>query len=290
MENNELNALLKLLSDPDEFVSESARKRLINEFEHIQDKFNEAIADSDNEFFIEKANDLYAEYNFSRTKKDLLKWLNSKERSFIKGYHIINRFFDTEIELQNIQNFIDKLKRKITFDVQNLSPIEQIRALNFIFFKEYKIRIIYNDEEIKNNLFSSVIHQKKASPFLISFLYFLLAKKLDIPLYLIQNKNIILLAYFQNAPDAYSQKYYLQRKINYSFFVNAPDRGYIYTNDEIKFIIDKYKIKSIDDFTIVTAAQLVKIMINKFILMSRRENRKEIYSYLIDLQRVLLQK
>lgn len=287
MNDNEFNALLKLLSDPDDFVSDSARQKLIMNFDNIHDKFNEAVEISDNETFVNKANNLYTEYNFLKTQKDLKSWINSPEKDFLKGIFYLTRFFNPEIEYNVITNFFENLRRKFIFDVKNLSPIEQIRLLNFVLFKDSNLKVIFDNETINNNLISSVLNHKKANPTLITIIYFLIAKKLDIPLYLISGKNIILLAYFLNENNSDTQKYYFHKKINFNFFVNPPDIGYIYTNEEIKFILEKFNIKSTNEFTIVTPTRLIKLLINKFILLAQRN--KSIYlDYLIQIQKIFL--
>ncbi len=288
MEENELNALLKLLSDDDEYVSGMARTKLLSEFEQIEDDFNQAIASSADEGFIEKAYDVYSEYNFLRTKNELEKWINSSSKDFIKGIYIINKLYNPDLEQQSIYNLIDRLKRKFIFDVKNLSPIEQIRALNFVFFKENNFKIIFEPQTATNSLITSILSHKKASPILITIVYFLLAKKLDIPLYLIYSREILLLGYFLNASDAQTQKHYLSKNINYSFFVNVSDRGYIYTNQEIKIVLTKYKIKSTNDFFIVTPTRLVNILINKLIVLSLREKNVEMHKYLVELQKLIV--
>jgi len=270
MNDAELNALLKLLSDSDDFVSETARQKLLDDFDNIHDKFNTAVDLSDNEDFIERANDIYIEYNYLKTKKDLKKWVNCADKDFLKGIYILNRFFSPGIELRSIINFIDNFKRKFHFDVKNLSPIEQVRLLNFAIFKDARIKVIFDKETINNSLITNILNNKKATPTLITIFYFLLAKKLDIP--------------FENTATA--QKFYFQNKISYNFFVNVPDRGYIYTNDEIKFVLEKFKIKTIDDFMIMTPSYLLKILINKFMVLAKAE-KSFYYEYLLEIQGVV---
>ncbi|MBN2664302.1 MAG: hypothetical protein JXR68_11685 [Bacteroidales bacterium] len=287
MDYNEFNALLKLLSDPDDFVSNSAKQKLIMDFDNIYDKFNKAVELSDNELFVEKANSLYTEYNFLKTKKNLENWVNSADKDFLKGIYYLNRFFNPAIEFSALTNFFENLKRKFIFDIKNLSPIEQIRLLNFVLFKNSNIKVILDNETIDNNLITSLLNHKKASPALVTIIYFILAKKLDIPLYLISGKNILMLAYFLNESNSNAQKYYFHKKIHYNFFVNPPDRGYIYTNEEIKFILNKFNIKSTNDFTIITPTLLLKMLINKFIILAHRNNSFYL-NYLIEIQKIFL--
>lgn len=283
MKEKELNALLKLLTDPDDYISEVARKEIITNFDSIQSQFKNALQSSSDTEFIDIANEIYFEYNFLKVKNDFKNWLADADKDFFKGIFILNKLFTPNLEFNNVVNFITNIKRKFYHDVKNLSPIEQIRFLNFIIFKDLKINVVYSNEVLNSNLFSTLIDEKKASPTLITLLYFLLARRLDIPLYLIFSKNIILLAYFMNENSTKSQKLFSHKKINYSFFVNVPDRGYIYTSEDIKFVLRKFNIKSTNEFYILTPTNLLKNLVNKFIVLS--QNEKNISSdYLLQIK------
>jgi len=288
MNDNELNALIKLLSDPDDFVSETARRKIINEFDEIQLKFNDAVKKSDDSSLIHRANSINSEYNFIKTKTDLINWKKSNDKSFVRGIFLISRFYNSNIKIEDIYNFLDNFKRKIDFDIKNLSPIEQVRVLNFLVFKEYNYKVNFQDERVEDYLYTGKTNLEK-SPFAITFIYFILAKRLDIPLYMIYNRNIFLLAYFHNSPDIETQKFYFNKKINYRFFVNVPNKGYIFTNDEFKYTIEKHKIKSINEFIILTPNEFLKLLVGNLLYIERKKEDLTVFNYLMEFKKVLEQ-
>ena len=150
MNDNELNALFKLLADSDEFVSKSARKKLFDEFEEISNKIAVAISNSDDEYFQEKASEIIQEYNFKKIQSDLHKWKYSEDVDLLKGLYLLAKFIDAELNFQTVFNYFDKLKRASNVDTDNLTPIEQIRLLNFILFKTNKFKVNFDEAIIES--------------------------------------------------------------------------------------------------------------------------------------------
>lgn len=285
MDDSELNALIKLLSDPDEFVSESAKKKLIDEFDHIQHKFSEVIADSENILLVQRGNEIIREYHFIRAINELKKWKNSKTKDLIKGIVIISKIFSPELEYQEIYGFFESIRRNLTFDIKNLSPIEQIRFLNNILFKEYKFKVLLNVNNFENFLISEALKTKKFSPLIITIIYYLTAKRLDIPIVIVRNKEIMLLSYLNKLDD--NNKFEEKNKENYYFFVNPVDKGYIFRFEELKYSIKEKNIKSADDFTSTNHSDILKLVIGKLIMVARNKNLLEIMDYLVMLHKTL---
>lgn len=285
MDDSELNALIKLLSDPDEFVSESVKKKLIDEFDHIQHKFSEAIADSENNLLVQRGNEIIREYHFIRAINELKKWKNSKSKDLIKGIVIISKIFSPELEYQEIYSFFESIRRNLTFDIKNLSPIEQIRFLNNILFKQYKFKVLLNVNNFENFLISESLKTKNFSPLIITVIYYLTAKRLDIPIVIVKNKEIILLSYLNKLDD--NNKFEEKSKENYYFFVNPADKGYVFRFEELKYSIKEKNINSADDFTTTDHSDILKLIIGKLIMVARNKNLLEIMDYLVMLHKTL---
>ncbi len=287
MDDSELNALIKLLSDPDEFVSESAKRKLIDEFDFIQEKFSEAIADSENNLLVQRGNEIIREYHFIHAIADLKKWKASKSKDLIKGIVIISKIFAPELEYQEIFSFFETLRRQLSFDTKNLSPLEQVRLINSMLFKEYKIKIIYNVNKFEHFLLNESLAKKKFSPLIITVFYYLTAQRLDIPLRIVRNKEIILLSYITETKKFDENRFNQKGIDDFHFFVNAADRGYIFKIEDLKFNLKGEKVKSIDDFTLTSHSDILKLIIGKLIMVARNKNLLEIMDYLVMLHKVL---
>jgi hypothetical protein len=290
MQESEFNALLKLLSDPDEFVSGSARKKLISEFDNIQDKFTTAIAESENDFFVKKATEIVREYTFKNLQKDIKQWLKSDKQDILMGLLKISRLFDVEFNQEDTLNFFENLRRRLQFDISNLSPIEQIRVLNAILFKEYKFTVVPNTNEYQHYVLHLSVKNKKTSPLLMTIIYYLAAKKLQIPLHILKYNDIHLISYFVDNPDADVESFNLKKKIDHFFFVNPSDKGFIFTSENIKYSLHKHKINNIYDFQPVTSKNLLIMILNKLIFIARKNAETDLQDFLFKLQKILIKK
>lgn len=288
MKENELKALFKLLADSDEFVSESARNKLFEEFESIETKIAEAIAVSDDFDFQMKANALIQDYNFHRIQTSLYKWKYSENVDLMKGLFYVTKFFYPDLDFQDFFNFFDRLKRNICTDVENLTPIEQIRLLNFILYKSNNFKVNFDESQLDAHMINKAFKDKKTSAFLMTIIYYIFAKKLDVPLYLVKNKNILLLAYFKNESTNSSDFTKIPKKIVYEFYVNPSDRGFLLTHEDIRRSLNNKDNKLNKDFTIVTATEIVAILLDKLIFASKKQKQKEVEDYMVDLRKTLL--
>ncbi len=292
MQQSEFNALLKLLSDPDEFISGSARKKLIEEFEEIQEKFTSVIAESEDDFFVKQANGIIREYTFKNVVKEIRQWLKSEKQDLLTGLLIVAKIFEPELDKQEIFNFFDNLRRNLPFKIQNLSPFEQIRALNAILFKEYNFSVKFKHQSLDDYslwILSDAVRNREASALMMTVIYALAAKKLSIPLKILVNSEIHLLSYYIEDINSDVQRNSLPKKIDYYFFVNAVDKGFIFTKENIKFSLEKHKISSINDFQPVSARNLIVQTVTKLMFIARKKRDTQLLSYLIELQRIFVE-
>ncbi|MBN2890709.1 MAG: hypothetical protein JXL97_02480 [Bacteroidales bacterium] len=287
MNEKELNALFKLLADSDEYISQSARNKLFDEFENIEAKIVDAISDSDDIVFQFKAKELIQDYNFNRVKSSLYKWKSSDEVDLLKGIYYLTNFFYSDVDFQTIFNYFDKLKRGITVDVSNLTPIEQVRLLNFIFYKTNNFKVNFDESRIDTHMINRAFDDKKTSAFLMTVIYYILAKKLGIPLYMVKNKNILLLAYFKNESSSTKDFTNTPKLIFYEFFVNPSDRGFLLTHEDIKRSMSNQANKLNKTFTIVTATEIISILIDKLIFASKKQKEQKIENYLSNLKETM---
>ncbi len=283
MKEQELNALLKLLADSDEFVVETAKNRLFEDFKNIEQKVLAEISNSDDDIFKNNANDLVRIYNFRRVKTKLYEWKMENRTDLVRGLFYITKLYYHDLDYNDFFNYFDKLKRGVCCDIQNLTPIEQVRQLNFILYKSKKFNIFFEEFEVDSLMLNKAFETYNTSAFLMNIIYYILAKKLDIPLYLVKNKGILLLAYYKIKDSSETPT-----RIVYDFFVNPADRGFLITQDAIykSFLIENNKLEK--DFTVLTNSEIVSILLDKLILLAQKENNENLEDNLNILREIIL--
>jgi hypothetical protein len=269
MINTEFQAILKLLKDNDKFVSESAYKKLLSEYKNIKNLILEAKNKSDDEYIISVLSDIISEKNIEYCAEEILNWKKSEKKDIIKIFYILTKVFDDTVEYSVLFNFFENLKRNISVDFLNLTPLEQIRYVNFYLFNTIGFRVGLNDTNIDNNNIYKSITSLNASPLIITFIYYIFIKKLDLPVFFVRNNKLILLAYYL-FDDKNIQN---QSKIEFNFFINCASKGMVLTKENLRNSFSDL-INTKQNFLIQTPTDIFYLFINQLFNISVMQKNK----------------
>jgi len=153
-----------------------------------------------------------------------------------------------------------------------LSPIEQVRLMNFLLFQNYNFKVNFDETELNAQTLDKAFSKRATSSFMMTVLYYLFAKKLGIPFYLVRNRNVLLLGYFSAEKALAFKGSSYPKKLNYDFFVNPSDKGFILTIEDIRISVNNEKNKLDKDFLIVTASEVINILIDKILFAAKKQN------------------
>lgn len=278
MNDNEISALFKLLADPDQFISVSAKNKIIDEFENLEEKIFDALIKSEDFDFTNKAKELVHEVNFNKAITYFKTWQDVEQINLIKGLFYISKLFHFDADYLKIKMFFDDLVINITTNTENLSPIEQIRFLNFILFKTNNFKIDQNISSTNAFMLDTAIQKRQTSVFLMNVIYFNLARMLNIPLYFVFNNRLFLLGYYEVKNIKTTSEF-----IKCDFFVNTSNKGFVHTYEDIRAIKDKIN----ENFIILTPIQIIKQLIK--ILTANIKKPQYIINNLIQIYNILEQ-
>lgn len=285
MRDSEFTALLTLITDPDEYVSSKARERLISEFDKVEQKIYEYLSKSENHRLAMALHSIIQEYYFNLVKENLNRWLQSEDNDLLQGIFLVSKLFDNKIDYRKIQNFFNNLRRKIFFDVKNLSAVEKLRLLNVLVFNEMKLRISESYDNISNFLINKVIDKKSGSFLIIVIIYKILAEKFDIPIEIIHLQEKLLIA----CSDGYrvSALPYKSSFWQNFIYLNPADRHSLFTYNEVRYSLGLQGYTNLQDFSIATNKDLLKLLIGKFIRFARFQNDTNTMNLLVQLHKIL---
>jgi len=108
MPNNELNALISLLDDPDEKIFGEIRGKLISFGDHIIPHLETAWESSFDHLLQNRIENIIHHLQFATIKKELTNWKNS-DRDIIDGAIIVSKYQYPDIEVAEIKNFIKEI-------------------------------------------------------------------------------------------------------------------------------------------------------------------------------------
>lgn len=239
-----INALIKLVDDPDEFV-----------FEHVRDKLTsygiEAIPYLESSWedehygliFHNRIEQIIHEIQFNEVKTNLKNWTNSPEKDLLQGAIIIAKYQYPGLDETKIHKTIDEITRDIWLELnKNQTAFEQVKIFNRIFFDTHHFHgDSKNFGSPTNSFINTVIETKKGNPLSLSLLYSVIAQSLKLPIYGVNLPNHFVLAYMDETGVL---SFVPKDKGNYGvlFYINPFSKGIIFNEHSIHEFLQNLKL------------------------------------------------
>jgi regulator of sirC expression with transglutaminase-like and TPR domain len=228
MENlAEIDALVKLLDDPDEEVYQHVQERLLSYGIEVVSYLESAWEQSLNTVLHERIENLVHTIQFTTIKEDLNLWYQSGAFDLLHGALIINRYQYPDLDEQQIINQIEEIKREIWVGLQyEMSSIEKIKLINHVFYNQYGFSgNTKNHHDPQNSYLNQVLESKKGNQISLAILYATLAQKLDIPVYGVNLPQHFILGYIDESND--------EKENGVLFYINAFNKGAIFGKHDV---------------------------------------------------------
>ncbi|RYG20504.1 MAG: hypothetical protein EOO07_04735 [Chitinophagaceae bacterium] len=228
MENlAEIDALVKLLDDPDEEVFQHVQERLLTYGIEVVSYLESAWEQSLNTVLQERIENLVHTIQFTTVKEDLNLWYQSGAFDLLQGALIINRYQYPDLDEQHVINQIEEIKREIWVGLQyEMSSIEKIKLINHVFYNQYGFSgNTKNHHDPQNSYLNQVLESKKGNQISLAIIYATLAQKLDIPVYGVNLPQHFILGYIDDSND--------EKEYGVLFYINAFNKGAIFGKHDV---------------------------------------------------------
>jgi len=245
---SELKAMIKLIDDPDPEIFEVVSGRLLDLGTIALAELKANKNNNINEFSIERINFIVNEIEFSSTLNLFKNWVNEGSEDLLNGVYLISKYNFPDLDILFLDQQIEKIKRDAWLQMNdNLTPLEQIKVLNHIFFNIHKyVKNVGDFYSPNNSYLNKVIDTRKGNPISLSILYLIVGVKLGLPLYGVNLPKNFILAYVEELSN-YNLETEVEDKI-VSFYINPYNNGAVLTRKEIDRFLKEQRIKPIDSF------------------------------------------
>ena len=253
MTSKEFQSIIILLQDPDDTVYEHVSNKLISEGESIIPQLLNEKNKTDNEFLKSRIDDIIFDIKFSDTYYHLEKWIDTEENDLLKGAYLIEKIINPSLQFQNIFNEVTQLKRSIELNLNdNFTPLERVRAINFIFYKNNKFIADYTNNNFTDSFFvSKVLKSKRGSSIALAIIYLSLARKFGFPIYGVNLYKNFILAYVSEtiqignkvANNSILLEEDKEQEHKILFYINPFNKGIVLGKKEIDFFLKNQKLK-----------------------------------------------
>ena len=261
----EIDALVKLLDDPDEEVFSHVQEKLLEYGNDAISQLETAWEKSLDTMMQERIENIVHAIQFTNVKQDLNLWYQSGAFDLLQGALIINRYQFPDLDEQAIINQIEEIKREIWVGLQyEMSSIEKIKLVNHVFYNQYGFSgNTKNHHDPQNSYLNQVLESKKGNQISLAIIYSTIAQKLDIPVYGVNLPQHFILGYIDESnPD---------REHAVLFYINAFNKGAIFGKHDVDQFLRQLNLEPQPNFYAPCSnAEIVRRIIRN--LISAYEN------------------
>lgn len=260
-QENEIKALLALVDDPDEEVYSMIRNRILSMGEEIIPSLEEAWENHFDHEVQQRLEGLIHEIQFSEARKQLIIWRESPNNVLIDGAFLLARYQYPELDKDESMKIVDTLISDAMAEITpTLSPLEKVKVLNHVIYDIHGFRgNKKNFHAPQNSYINDVLQTRKGNPLSLSILYTTVAQALGIPIHGVNLPEHFIMAYVDEIDASTGNK-------EIPFYINAFNRGAIFTRNEIELFIRQMKIEPKERYFVpCTNQQVLQRMLHNLI-------------------------
>lgn len=284
MENSkEINALIKLLDDPDLEVYEHVEKRLLEYGTQVVDYLENEWEHTLNTLLQERIENIVHKIQFGSVREDLNLWYQSGAFDLLQGALVINRYQYPDLDEQKIILQIEEIKREIWIGLQyEMSSIEKIKLINHVFYNVYGFSgNTKNHHDPQNSYISQVLESKKGNQISLAIIYSTLAQKLDIPVYGVNLPQHFILGYIDESKRE-------EHEFGVLFYINAFNKGAIFGKHDVDQFLRQLNLEPLPGFYAPCSnVEIIRRIIRNLISAYENLGSKEKVDELKQLQEIL---
>ncbi|MCB0738679.1 MAG: transglutaminase family protein, partial [Bacteroidetes bacterium] len=256
MQNTEIEALIKLIDDPDEGISSHVIKKLtelaVNHFEQIQEHYLR----SDNELQHIRLKQVLDSAHLTNLKNEFEQWVKNGAGDLFEGFFLVAKYRYPDLDKQHILNHLDKIKLDIWLRLNHkYSELDNVKVINDVFYGKYRFK---GDNENyyspQNSYINKILENRTGNPISLSILYSILAQKLYLPILGVNLPKHFVLAYKDSTYLEHDERFNNLGHIPHNipgdilFYINAYRDGTVFSKFNIDRFLEQSKINVDEHF------------------------------------------
>lgn len=237
----EINALLRLLEDPDQTVFNSVSERILRYGNAILPNLESSWEDCDDPLAIVRIENIIRQLYLKDVHSQFDKWFHAQKPDLLQGCLLLGRFFQQNPDEDGFRKLIKSMHQSCWLELNDyLTPLEQVNVINSVFYNHYKFNGL-NTEHLQAQHFDihRVTDSRNGNIYSLGILYQILCEMLDVPVYMILLPRHALLAYFNHEYEYREVTPTARPKI--SFYIDA-NSGALYSQNDVDAYIKKFKL------------------------------------------------
>lgn len=257
----EIQALIRLLDDPDENIYGHIRQELKSFGEDIIPNLeshweNNRLGD----LFQLRIQGLIHEIQYGTLEEDLVTWWKKDKPDLLEGVTLISRYKYPSLELEELNQQITKFTQEIWLEINDyLTAFEKVKLINHFIYDIHEFAgNVEGFHDYQNSILKDVLQNKKGNPLSLSILYILIGRQLDLPIYGVNLPRHFVVAFLD--------PYQLTTPLEDSpvlFYINPFSKGEVFGPGELKEFLEKIDLEEKEEyFKPCNSKQILKRLLN----------------------------
>jgi regulator of sirC expression with transglutaminase-like and TPR domain len=229
----EINALFKLIDDPDEDVFSVVSSKIVDFGKGIIPNLEHLWENTISEEVQTRIELLIHRLHLSDLHQDTIRWRDSSYHDLLEGSLLVSRFQYPDLGVTGVMQEIEKIRRNVWLELNAyLTGLEQVNVMTSILYNYYNFKgseVSYSNPE--EFLVHKVLDTKRGNAIANGILYLVLCGMLDIPIKAINIPRQFVLAYFDENDNLFDPP--RENDLNQiQFFVDALS-GQVFSHKDI---------------------------------------------------------
>ncbi|MDZ7743627.1 MAG: transglutaminase-like domain-containing protein [Bacteroidota bacterium] len=239
--DKELNALIRLLDDPDERIYGQIREKIYTYGPEAIPSLEHAWENSLDNLIQGRIVNLIREIQFEGILEQMSEWKENNSRDLLTGFLLLTQCQYPDIDKDKLSREVAQVIQDVWLELNNeLTALEKIKVINHIIFDIHKFSGNKSNFYAPDNFYlKNLLESKKGNPISLGVLYIIVAQSLKIPIYGVDLPKHFILAY----SDEITEGTVTVSSEEVLFYINPFNYGAVFTRNEIDLYVKQLGIK-----------------------------------------------
>ncbi len=226
MEEKELKALVSLLDDDDQQVVSHVEGKILSIGKAVIPFLEHEWESNLNPSVQSRIEELIHTLQYDLLRERLKNWYQNGNQDLLEGMWILATYQYPDLELEKLKQELEQIYYETWLEFRpDLYAFDQIKVINSVLFSKLKFGAnTKNFHSPGNSMINVVLESRKGNPITLCVIYLLVAQKLKLPVHGVNLPNLFILTYKDD---------------NHQFYVNAFNRGLIFSKQDIENYINE---------------------------------------------------
>ncbi len=284
-DTKELEALIRMLDEPDEAVFSHIRSKVIEYGPMAISFLEESWMELSEEREIERLEEMMSSIRLNDTFDKLKKWTEEGTGSLLEPYLLISAFHEPGFNYEGHKKTVDKIFQDVWLEMNDsLTALEKIKVLNHVMYNVYGFKgLPGHTPKLASYILSNVLRTQKGNPLSLGLLYLIVAQSINLPVFGVNLPTHFILVYMDDFISLKAAKDYTDDEV--LFYLNPFNKGALFRSSEIMLFLKQLRIKETPEFflpgdNLTIINRLLEEMISRH-LENKNQNKVKELKYLL---------